>query len=123
MGSSSDTNLATTFARTDVGVLGITLFLEVRPNATWPNPGNDAMKAITYSFINVHRATNITPSSYSTFKSQTKYQSAAWVRKSDGSGNLVTDGDTSLTNALNSDPSSTDCAGLLRAYPVDTHTH
>src|ERR1035441_2058848 len=81
-GSSSDTNLATTYARSDVGVLGITLFLEVRPNSLWPSPGNDAMKAITYSFLNVNRATNITPSNYSTFKSQIKYQSSAWVRQS-----------------------------------------
>ena len=117
-GASTDTNLATTYARSDVGVLGITLYLEIRPNSTWPNPGNQAMNAIVFSFLNTHLSSNITPASYSTFKSQIKYQSAAWTRQQDGSGDLVSSGNTTLVNALNASPTSGDCLGLMYSFAM-----
>ncbi len=115
-GTAGDTTLATKFAQSDTGILGLTIFFEARPTTSFPNPGNQAMNAMVFAFLNTNLATNITPSNYTTFKSQTKYQSSVWVRKSDGSGNLVSPEITELPDILNESPDSGDCAGLLYSW-------
>jgi hypothetical protein len=117
-GSSTDTTLATKFAQSDAGILGITMFFEVRPNSAYPPQGNQAMNAISFAFLNTNLASNITPSSYTTFKSQIKYQSAVWTRRSDGSGDLVSPEITELPDVLNEAPSSANCTGLLYSWTL-----
>lgn len=117
-GAITDTTIATTFAQSDTGILGLTMFFEVRPNTAFPPNGNQAMNAISFAFMNTHLASNITPSNYSTFKSQIKYQSAVWVRQSDGSGNLASPEITQLPTILNGSPTSADCIGLLYSWTL-----
>jgi hypothetical protein len=117
-GAITDTTIATTFAQSDTGILGLTLYFEVQPNSAYPSPGEQAMNAMAFAFMNTHLASNITPTSYSTFKSQIKYQSAVWSRQSDGSGNLVSPESTELPTVLNGSPTSGSCIGLLYSWTL-----
>ena len=76
------------------------------------------MNAVAFSFMNTHLASNITPSNYSSFKSQIKYQSKVWSRKPDGSGDLASTEAGELPGFLNESPTSANCVGLLYSFTM-----
>lgn len=117
-GSISDTTIATQFAQSNEGVLGLTMFFEVRPNSTYPPHGNQAMNAIAFASMNTHLASNITPREYSTYKSQIKFQSKVWTRQSNGSGDLASTEKAELPGILNEAPTSANCTGLLYSWTL-----
>jgi RHS repeat-associated protein len=120
-GTASDPNSATNFARSQAGILGLTVFFETRPNGFPTNVysgQNQAMLGVAYVMINRYRVGwGSEDKAHFSLQTVTKNASSVWHHENgDGSGTLLEGQRNTLSRILNGDPNSGDCQGLIYSF-------
>lgn len=127
IGSFSDPNSATRYAQSREGVLGITIFFEIRPPNTLGDPDNDqfyrGLMATGYTFLddfmtNTGIKSSTLPANW-TLQTATKNQSSAWHHETwNGEGTLLEGQRNTFYSILNGNPNAGDCNGLIYSWLI-----
>ena len=116
-----DPNEAAYFANSEPGVIGLTIFFEIRPNggpSTYGSAGTGAMISVAATAYNRANTTNtdIYSGRPESVLAAAKDMSAVWVHKQDGSGALQSKQASTLNTILAGPTTSSDCDGLIYSW-------
>ena len=118
----------TIFANSEPGVIGLTIFFEVRPNggqsvydsSKYGTGGSDAMRAVAATAYNRSNTTNVDiyPGRPQSVSAAAKNMSSAWNHKPDGTSGLTSKNDKDLKILLAGPSNSQECDGLMYSWAM-----